>query len=264
MKKAFKLALFAVLGAVGVTTVHAASVNGIPVPQDRIDAQVKDVLARAPQQKDTPELRKAITGELIGLEVLSQEATRLGLDKDTNVRMALDMSRQNVLANALIADRVKNTKISEDALKKEYEAAKTSLGTKEYNVRHILVEKEADAKNIVAQLRKTPGDFDRLAKSQSNDAGSKANGGDLGWIPANNIPGTFVQPFADATMKLKKGDISEPVQSQFGWHIIKLQDIRDLKMPTLDEIRPQLTQRLQQQAVQSYVGELRSKAKIVE
>lgn len=267
MTKLCRLVLLAMLGVIGAAPVHAedkpaATVNGVAIPQDRLDMYVKAVVAQTPQ-KDTPELRKAVLSKLEELEVLSQEAARLGLDKTPEVRQDLDLARQNVLANALVQNQAKNTPVTDEALKKEYEEVKAGLGTKEYNVRHILVEKESEAKALLAKLKKG-GDFDKLAKSESRDLGSKDHGGDLGWIPANNIPNTFVKPFADAVLALSKGQLSEPVKSQYGWHIIKLQDIRDLKAPTLDEVRPQLTQRLQQKAVQNYLSDLRSKAKIVE
>jgi peptidyl-prolyl cis-trans isomerase C len=123
------------------------------------------------------------------------------------------------------------------------------------------VEKEADAKSLVAKLKKG-GKFDKLAEANSKDAGSKERGGDLGWVPVGSIPTTYVKPFADAVMNLTKGQVSEPVQSQFGWHVIKLEDVRDLKLPTYEEVKPQILQSLQQQAVQKMVAEMRAKAKI--
>lgn len=266
MIKLSRFALFALLGAASITSAYAqgkpaATVNGVPISQERVDLYVKAILAQTPQ-KDSPELRQAVLNKLEELEILSQEAVRLGLDKTPEIRQDLDLSRQNVLANALVQERAKNFVATEDALRKEYEEVKNSLGTKELNVRHILVEKESEAKAVIAKLKKGE-NFDKLAKAESKDQGSKERGGDLGWIPANSVPATFVQPFAETVLGLSKGQMSEPVQSQFGWHIIKLQDVRDLKVPTQDEIKPQLVQRLQQKAVQNYMTDLRSKAKIV-
>ena len=170
----------------------------------------------------------------------------------------LELQRQTVLVGAFVQDYLKTHPVSDEAIAKEYDNLKATLGTKEYNVRHILVEKESEAKAIAEEL-KNGGRFDRLATANSKDGGSKERGGDLGWIPVSNIPKAFVKPFGDALMKLSKGQISEPVQSQFGWHIIQLNDVRDLKMPPLNEIKTQITQRVQQQQVKDLIAELRSK-----
>ncbi|MDR0481350.1 MAG: peptidylprolyl isomerase [Gallionellaceae bacterium] len=267
MTKFFKFALFAILSIVGASAfaqsgTTAATVNGVAISQERVDLYVKAITSQT-QQKDTPELRKAVLSKLEELELLSQEAVRLGLDKDPGTHQDIELSRQNVLANALVQNRATNTVVTEEALRSEYETVKSDLGTQEYNVRHILVGSEDEAKALVAKLKKG-GDFEKLAKAESKDAGSKDQGGELGWVSVNQIPNTFVKPFADAVMSLHKGQVSAPVQSQFGWHVIKLQDVRDVKVPAFEDIKPQLTQRLQQKAVQSYLTDLRSKAKIVE
>ena len=267
MTKFSKFALFALLGAVGATSAFAAgttaaTVNGVAIPQERVDFLVNNAVAN--QQKDTPELHKAVLDRLTELELVSQEAVRLGLDKNSDTRQELDISRQNVLANALMQDRAKNAVVTEGALRSEYDDMKNDVGAKEYDVRHILVGSKEEADKLIAKLKKTPGDFDKLAKSESKDAGSKEHGGQLGWIPANKVSSAFVKPFADAVMGLSKGQLSEPVQSQFGWHVIKLQDVRDIKFPSFEELKPQLTQRLQVKAAQSYLTDLRSKAKIVQ
>ncbi|MBI5658291.1 MAG: peptidylprolyl isomerase [Nitrosomonadales bacterium] len=264
MLRIFKLAAFAILGALAASPVYAenkavAVVNGTPIPQERLELHIKAAAAQG--QQDTPELRKAIRDRLIDSELLSQEAIKKDLDKQPETAQNLILTRQTVLANAFMLDYVKGHPIGEDVLTQAYETAKKSAGNKEYNVRHILVEKEADAKSIAAKLKKG-GKFDKLAEANSKDAGSKSRGGDLGWVPVGSIPTTYVKPFADAVMNLTKGQVSEPVQSQFGWHVIKLEDVRDLKLPAYEEVKPQIMQSLQQQAVQKMLAELRSKAKI--
>ena len=267
MLRTSKLAALALLGAMAASPVYAenkaaAVVNGISIPQERVDLQIKSIAAHG--QPDSPEQRKSIRDNLINLEIVSQEAVKKGLDKQPETAQQLEMAKQQVLVNAFVQDYVKSHPVSEKDLTEGYDNLKKNLGNKEYNVRHILVENESEAKSIAAKLKKggKDGNFDKLAKANSKDAGSKEHGGDLGWVPVGSIPNAYVKPFGDALMKLTKGQISEPVQSQFGWHIIKLEDVRDLKLPTYEEIKPQLAQRMQQQAVQNLVNELRAKAKI--
>lgn len=272
MLKTSRLAALAILSIVAASPAYAedksaadkpaAKVSSISIPQERIDLRVKMVTAQG--QPDTPELRKAIREDLLNIELMSQEALKKGLDKQSDTAQQLELSKQTVLVGAFVQDYVKTHPVSDEAVAKEYDKLKSSLGSKEYSVRHILVEKESEAKSIAAKLKKggKEGNFDKLAKASSKDAGSKEHGGDLGWIPVGNIPSTFVKPFGEALMTLTKGQVSAPVQSQFGWHIIKLDDVRDLKIPPLDEIKPQLTQRLQQQAVKQLIVDLRDKAKV--
>jgi peptidyl-prolyl cis-trans isomerase C len=232
------------------------TVNKTPIPQARIDLRIK--VAAQQGQPDSPDLRKLIREDLINLEVISQEATKLKLDKQAEVVQQIELTRQTALANAYVMDYVKSHPISEDAIKKEYENQKVHLGNKEYKVEHILVDSENEAQSIVAELKKKGSKFDKIAKKSSKDPGSKDKGGDLGWTnPAN-----FVQPFGEAILKLKKGETSSPVQTQYGWHIIKLDDIRDLKVPTLDEVKGNLEKRLQQQSIQEAIKALRANADI--
>lgn len=260
MLKTSKFAALAILGALAINPAFAedksvALVNGISIPQARVDLRVK--IAAAQGQADSPELRKAIREDMINLEVMAQEAVKLGLNKSDEVTQQLELAKQQVLVGAFVQDYVKNHPISDDQLKAEYEKLKTKLGDKEYSARHILVETEDEAKSIIAQLGKKA-KFEKLAE-KSKDAGSAEHGGSLGWA----VPNNFVPPFANALLSLKKGEYTkEPVQSQFGWHVIKLDDIRDLKVPSFDELKPQLQQRLQQQTIQKALTDLRAKAKI--
>ncbi|GAB4122907.1 MAG: peptidylprolyl isomerase [Sideroxydans sp.] len=237
------------------TEKSAALVNGVAIPQARVDLRVK-VATTQGGQPDTPELRKAIRDDLINLEVLSQAATKAGLDKQTETAQQIELARQSVLAGAYVQDYVKNHPIAEDILRQDYENMKARVGNKEYKVSHVLVATEDEAKAVAKRLKKEK--FAKVAKEKSKDPGSRDNGGDLGWT----VPTNFVQPFGEAILKLSKGQISEPVQTQYGWHIIKLEDMRELKVPTFEELKPQLEKRRQQEAIQQAISELKDKARI--
>jgi peptidyl-prolyl cis-trans isomerase C len=233
-----------------------AKVNGKEIPQSRMDLFIKNTAAQG--QPDSPELRSRIREELITREVLLQEAAKSGIDKNPEVVIQIEMQRQTLLINAFLQEYVKKNPISEETMHKEYETAKTNAGAKEYKVRHILVKDEAEAKQIIAQLKKG-GNFEKIAAEKSEDTGSKGRGGDLDWGP----PGRYVKPFSDALVKLKKGQLTDaPVQTQFGWHIIRLDDERATKIPPFEEVKNNIQQQMQQQAVQKAIAELRGKAKI--
>jgi peptidyl-prolyl cis-trans isomerase C len=258
-----KFSKFALLSALLVITAGvqaaddkaAALVNGIAIPQARVDLRVKAAAQQG--QPDTPEVRKAIREDLINLEIISQTAVKNGLDKQTEIAQQLELARQSVLAGSFVQDYAKNHPIADDVLKQEYEALKKRVGNKEYKLSHILVETEDEAKQVAAELKKGA-KFSKVAKSKSKDPGSKDNGGDLGWA----VPSNFVQPFGEAVLTLSKGQVSAPVQTQYGWHVIKLEDTRELKVPAFDEVKPNIEKRLQQQAIQKAIEDLRTKAKI--
>jgi len=221
-------------------------------PKPYYDLLLKERIAQG--QQDTPELRNALREELNTRELITREAKKKGLDKDPDVKTQMDLTSQTVLVRAYVADWVKAHPVSDDVLRKEYDAIKSQMGDKEYKVRHILVEKEDEAKDIIAQLQKGE-KFEKLAE-RSKDPGSKANGGDLDW----NAPGNFVKPFSEAMVKLDKGKFTTvPVQTQFGWHVIEVDDIREAKVPPFDDVKPQLAQRMQGQQLDSYFKELRTK-----
>jgi peptidyl-prolyl cis-trans isomerase C len=205
-------------------------------------------------QPDTPELRTAVRDELNTRELLVREAKKQGLDKSPALKTEMDLTQQTVLVRAYMADYLKAHPVPDDVLRKEYDNIKGQIGDKEYKVRHILVDKEDDAKEIITALQKGE-KFEKLAE-RSKDTGSKANGGDLDW----NAPANFVKPFADAMVALPKGKFTTtPVKSQFGWHVIEVDDVRDAKVPTFEEVKPQLAQRMQGQIVDKYLRELRAK-----
>ena len=231
----------------------AASAAGKQLyPQSFYDFMIKQRTSQG--QPDSPELRASVRDELNTRELLVREAKKQGFDKNADVKTEMDLTSQTVLVRALMADYLKTHKVSDEALHKEYDSIKAQLGDKEYKVRHILVENEADAKDIIAQLQKGE-KFEKLAE-RSKDTGSKINGGDLDW----NAPANFVKPFADAVVSTPKGKFTTtPVQTQFGWHVIMVEDIRDAKIPPFDEVKQQLAQRMQGQIVEAYVKELRAK-----
>jgi peptidyl-prolyl cis-trans isomerase C len=256
LKPARLLVLLLAVAALPVMAQNVAVVNGKPIPTSRLDMIMKQATASG-QQKDSPELREKIKEQLIDTEVLSQEAEKLGLAKNDEVKSQLDYLREQVLIRALVQEHIKKFAVKEEDIKAEYDKFKATASDKEYHARHILVEKEEDAKAIIAKL-KTGAKFEDLAK-QSKDTGSAANGGDLDW--AN--PSGYVKPFSDAMIALKKGQFTEtPVHTQFGYHVIKLEDVRPAKVPTLEELRPQITQSLQQKNLEAYRVELKAKAKI--
>lgn len=255
-KLALLSALLAIASGAQADEKAAALVNGVAIPQARLDMRVKAVTQQG--QPDSPEVRKSVRDDLINLEVISQAATKSGLDKQPEVSQQLEIARQSVLAGAYVQDYAKNHPISDDALKQEYENLKKRVGNKEYKLSHILVASQDEANKVEADLKKKGSNFAKIAKTKSKDPGSADKGGDLGWA----VPSNFVQPFGEAVLKLNKGQVSDPVQTQFGWHIIKLEDTRELKVPSFDEVKPNLEKRLQQQAIQKEIEDLRSKAKV--
>lgn len=233
-------------------------VNGVAIPQSRIDAMNKELTAQG--QPDNAERHNAVREELVNREVLAQAALKRGLDKNPDVQAQMDMARQAVLVRALFENEVKQHPISDADLQKQYEQFKGSMGQNEYKVSHILVDKEDDAKAIIAELNRG-GDFAKIAKEKSKDPGSKENGGDLDWGPSAR----YVKPFADAVQAQPKGKVSAaPVKTDFGYHVIRVDDVRPLKVPEFAELKDQFRQRAQQQQIQKMVMDLRSKAKIEE
>lgn len=232
-----------------------ATVNGKAIPKARADALIAGQAAQG--QPDSPELRKAVLEELVRREILTQEALKKGFDKKAEVQGQMDLARQGVLIGAYLNDYVKTHPVTDEQIKKEYDEIKGKLGNKEYKARHVLLETEAAAKAVIEKLKKGE-KFDDLAK-ESKDPGSKDRGGDLGW--AN--PASFVPPFSAAMTKLEKGKFTEaPVKTDFGWHVIQLEDTRELKLPGVDEAKGQIGQQLTQRMVQKHIDELRAKAKV--
>ncbi|MEC5160780.1 peptidyl-prolyl cis-trans isomerase C [Janthinobacterium sp. CG_23.3] len=248
------LALLAIV-AIPAFAQNVATVNGKAIPAARVDQLVKQVVAQG-KQTDSPQLREAIKRDLIGREVLIQEADKQGYGTRPEVKAQLENTRQSIIINAMLADHVKKNPVKDADIKAEYDKYKSQVGDKEYHARHILVATEAEAKDLITKL-KAGGKFEELAKVSKD--GSAANGGDLDW--AN--PGSFVKPFSDAMVALKKGEFTQtPVQTQFGFHVIKLEDSRPAKVPSLEEVKGQIGEALQQKKVAALREDLLKKAKI--
>jgi len=234
-----------------------ATVNGKAITQNRVDAiAAKGASSGRP---DTPETRKTIIDQLALQMVVAEEAVRKGLDKSPEVVDQIDVLSQSILANAYVQDFIKNNPVSDDSLKAEYERIKATISGSEYKVRHILVDKESDARDIIAKLKKDPGLFAKLAMEKSKDTGSKARGGDLGWID----PTRMVPEFGAALTTLEKGKFTtEPVKTQYGYHVVLLEDSKPVEAPPFEEVKPNLAQQLQQQNLKKQLDDLKSKAKI--
>lgn len=234
------------------------SVNGVIIPSAYFDAMNRE--REQAGQAATPDFANAMKDELVNREVLSQAAKKKGLDKSPTVAAQMEMARQAVLIRAFFEDHVKANPISDAQLKSDYDKYVVQLGDKEYKARHILVDKEDDAKAIIASLKRGE-TFEKLAKEKSKDTGSKDNGGDLDWAPA----GRYVPEFGNAIKALPKGQLTEtPVKSPFGYHVIRVDDSRAMKVPGFDEVKDKFRQQAQQDQVARLIQDLRSKAKIEE
>jgi len=260
MKKHFLLAAtvtaLLALSTQGAIAQNVAIVNGKAIPKSRIDALAQQV-ARSGRPV-TPDMENQLREEVIAREVFMQEAEKRGLSTSDDFKVQMELARQTILIRELFADYQKKNPVTDAELKAEYDKFAAANGGKEYKARHILVEKEADAKAIIASLKKG-GKFEEIAKKQSKDPGSGAKGGDLDW--AN--PSSYVPEFSEALLKLNKGQMVEtPVKSQFGYHIIRVDDIRSAQLPAFEEVKPQIAQQMQQQKLAAFQEELRKKAKI--
>lgn len=235
---------------------QSAKVNGVAIPSAYFDAMNKE--REASGQPSTPDVGNAIKDELVNREILSQAARKKGLDRNALVSAQMDMARQAVLIRAFFDDYVKANPISDAQLKTDYDKFVAQMGDKEYKARHVLVETEDEAKAVIASLGK--GDsFEKVAKDKSKDTGSKDNGGDLDWGPA----GRYVPEFGNAMKALKKGETTKTaVKSPFGFHVIRLDDVRDMKVPAFTEVKDNFKQRAQQEQITKLVQELRSKATV--
>jgi peptidyl-prolyl cis-trans isomerase C len=236
----------------------AAATNAAPQGKTLYTQAHFDLLLRermAQGQPDTPELRNAVREELNTRELLVREAKKKNMDKNADLKTQMELASQTVLVRAYVQDWIKNNPVPDAEIKKEYETIRSQIGDKEYKVSHILVEKEDDAKQIITDLQKGQ-KFEDIAKERSKDPGSKERGGDLDW----NAPANFVKPFSEAMVKTDKGKFTpQPVQTQFGWHVIKVDDVRAAKVPPFEEVKGQLSQRMQAQWLDRYLRDLRQK-----
>jgi len=258
------IAACAVAAVVGFSALPAAAqniaiVNGKPVPKARADALITQVQrqAAARNQQLPPELDKMVRDKVVTDEILTQEAERRGLANSAEFKSQMELARQGILIGLLSNDIDKTQKVTDADVQKEYDRIKAQQSGTEYRARHILVEKEDEAKALIAQI-KAGGKFEDLATKSSKDTGSAANGGDLDFASAS----AYVPEFSQAMVKLKKGEVTpEPVKTQFGFHVIRLDDTRAAQFPPLADVKPQIQTRLAQQKAAEFRDELRAKAK---
>ena len=258
MKKALLTAVAAAaIGiALPVAAQNVAIVNGKPVPKARVD-MLQQQLAKAGRPV-SEEQAGQLKDEVIAREIFMQEASKRGLDATDDFKAQMELARQTILIRELFADYQKANPVTDADIKAEYDKFVASNGGKEYKASHILVENEDQAKKIIADLKKGA-KFEDLAKKMSKDPGSGQNGGDLDWA----TPSSYVPEFSQAMTKLKKGETTQvPVKSQFGWHVIRVTDIRDAKLPDFNEVKPQIAQTLQQQKLAQFQDSLRKSAKV--
>ena len=258
LKHVSAIAAVAVLSSLALvaSAQNVATVNGKAVPKSRVDALVQQV-ARSGRPV-TPEMQGQIKDEVIAREIFIQEAQKQGLETTEDFKTQMELARQTLLIRELFGNYQKANPVSDAEIKAEFDKFLATNNGKEYRARHILVEKEDQAKAIIAQLKKG-GKFDEIAKKSSKDPGSAAKGGDLDWAGASN----YVAEFSDAMTKLGKGKTTEtPVKTQFGYHIIRVDDVRDAQLPKFEDVKPQVAQQLLQQKLGKYQDELRAKAKV--
>jgi peptidyl-prolyl cis-trans isomerase C len=233
-----------------------ATVNGVAIPRARMDAVIRQQMQRGAQ--DSEQLRSQVREALINNELLLQEANRSGLAKRADVVQLIDLNRQEVIANAQVGEYLRSHPVSDADVQKEYERVKQQRGDREFKARHILVATEDDAKSVLADLKKGQ-KFEEIAQKRSLDEGTRPRGGDLDW----NVPANYDKAFADAMVKLEKGKMTEvPVRSRFGFHVIQLDDVRNINYPPMQQVRQQLQQGLVGQKIELLIRDLRGKAKI--
>ena len=234
---------------------NIAIVNGKAVPKARLDALITQ--AEKGGQKVPPEMLPRARDEIVMREIYAQEAARRGLGASKDFQVQMELARQAMLIRELFEDFRKKNPVSDEAAKAEYDKFRAQAAGTEYRARHILVEKEDEAKALIAQI-KGGASFEELAKKHSKDPGSGQNGGDLDFAK----PDGYVPEFGQAMAKLKKGEMTDaPVKTQFGYHIIRLDDTREAQFPAFDDVKGQLKQRLEQTKLQEFEAGLRKAAK---
>lgn len=248
--------LLAAFAAAPAFAQNVAVVNGTPIPKSRADALVAQLVQQG--QQDSPKLQQAVREELVNREILMQEAIREGIPSKPDVKAQVAVAQQTVVLRALIENFVKKNQPSDAEVKAKYDELVKQIGGKEYHLHHILVDNEQQAKDLIAKI-KAGASFEDLAKQFSKDPGSGKNGGDLDW----SDPKAYVPEFAAAAEKLQKGQMTDtPVHTQFGWHIIRVDDVRQTPPPPFEQVKAQIAQQMQQEKLQAFEEDLRSKAKV--
>jgi peptidyl-prolyl cis-trans isomerase C len=234
-----------------------ATIDGTPISRQEYDIYLKSLLQGRPPVELTAEQRNQVLDEMINMQLLSTQGAKEGLDKDKDVAARLDVVRMRVLADAESQKYLKDKEPTDAELHSEYDTDIAAMDKTEYHARHILVASKDQADQIIKKI-KGGAKFEDVAKAQSTD-GSKANGGDLGWFTLTRM----AKPFGDAVKTLKKGEMTqEPVQTQFGWHVIKLEDTRESATPPFEQVKQQVTNGVIQKKLQTYVDSLKKTAKI--
>ena len=235
-----------------------AVVNGVAISRADYDAFLKNLLQGKPVPPDlTAEQKNQVLDELITMQLVSTQGLKDGVDKDPEVAANLDVLRMRILSDGESQRFLKGKEPTDAELHAEYDSDIAAMDKTEYHARHILVPTKEKADQLIKKL-KGSAKFEDVAKAESTD-NSKTNGGDLGWFTATRM----VKPFADAVKALKKGETTpEPVQTQYGWHIIKLEDTREVTPPPFEQVKAQVTKNLIQKKLVAYVEELKKTAKI--
>lgn len=251
----FPMTVAAAPAAKKVTVPPFAVVNGVTIPKTLADTFLKEQLAQG--IPNTPELHKMVREELIRREVVAQAARAKGLDKTPDIAAQIELSKQALLIRAYVQDFLRSNPTTDETVRAEYEKSRGELTEKEFKSRHILVETEDEAKAIIAKLN--AGEKIETLSSQSKDTGSKDSGGDLGW----SVGSAYVKPFADSLVTLEKGKhTTTPVKSEFGYHVILLEDTRTSEPPPFEHVKGQMSQHIQQKKIEKLIADLQAKAKV--
>lgn len=246
------------MAALGASAQNVAVVNGKPVPAERLQLLKQQIEERS--GRDLPaDMDAQLKEEVIAREIFMQEAARRGLDRSKEYKQNMEMARQTILIRELFLDFEKSNPVTDTDIQAEYDKFVAENNGKEYRASHILVETEDEAKALIADIKAGKNKFADVAKKASKDPGSGAQGGDLGWAD----PSSFVPEFSQAMIQLKNGAMTDaPVKTQFGWHIIRVDETRDATVPALEEVKPQIKQELEQRKMTAFQEELRGKAKV--
>lgn len=231
------------------------TVNGKPITKPMFGIYYQDRMRTTPNAQNTPEMQMNVLNELTNIMLVAQDAENKQLDKRADVEAAMALLRIKLLTQSAIQDYTTTHTPSDEEIQKVYDAEYAGKTTTEYKARHILVKEEEQAKSLISELDKGA-DFATLATEHSTGPTGK-NGGDLGWFDDSQM----VKPFVDAVKTLKAGKYTEkPIQTQFGWHVILLEETRESPAPALEQVKPTISSKLQQQALAEYMQELRVKS----
>lgn len=235
---------------------NIAIVNGKPVPTARLEALATQI-ERSGRPVDAA-VREQLREEVILREIFAQEANRRGIRSQPDYRAQVELATQTILIRELFNDFQRKNPVTEAEIRAEYDRFVAANAGQEFRARHILVQTEAEARAIIAEIQ-GGASFEQLARTRSIDTGSGREGGDLDWAG----PHVFVPEFSEVMIRLGRGQMTTtPVQSQFGWHIIRVDDIRQATLPSIDELRQQIEQTLQQQKLMEFQEGLRARARI--